>query len=101
MIHIVTLFSLCISDPLVVSIVQDIFKELSKNASCIVPLQTRLVPTLISILQSPADKVPMGLQAVSFFMNFLLSVTEFPFASTLKWVQSTLLNMKIIRENFV
>ena len=53
-------------DPLVISIVQDIFKELSKNSGCIVPLQTRLVPTLVSILQSPVDKVPMGLQAVSF-----------------------------------
>ena len=49
-----------------ISIVQDIFKELSKNSGCIVPLQTRLVPTLVTILQSPVDKVPMGLQAVSF-----------------------------------
>lgn len=52
------------SDPVVISIVQDIFKELAGNESCIGPVEQRLLPTLVSILQSP-DKVPLGLPAVS------------------------------------
>ncbi|XP_074593003.1 importin 9 [Brevipalpus obovatus] len=38
------------SDPVLISITQDIFKELSKNEECIIPLQQRLIPTLVSIL---------------------------------------------------
>lgn len=53
------------SDPVLVSICQDIFKELCNNTLCCGLLQHRLVPTIISILQAPLDKVPSGLQAVS------------------------------------
>lgn len=53
------------SDPVVVELAQDIFRELSQNEACLGPLQHRLVPTLISILQSPIDKVPCGLHAVA------------------------------------
>ncbi|XP_064632245.1 importin-9-like [Lineus longissimus] len=40
------------SDPLIVSLSQDIFKELSQNEACQGPLQQRIVPTLVSILQA-------------------------------------------------
>lgn len=54
----------CFSDPVVVNIVQDIFKELAGNESCAGPLEHRLLPTLVSILQAP-DKVPVSLPPVS------------------------------------
>ncbi|XP_011308403.1 importin-9 [Fopius arisanus] len=38
------------SDPEILSICQDIFKELTENPQCIEPLQTRLIPTLVSML---------------------------------------------------
>ncbi|KAL5011617.1 hypothetical protein ScPMuIL_010168 [Solemya velum] len=53
------------SDPVIVSIVQELFKELSSNESCMEPLQQRLLPTLVSILQATSDKVPLGLPAVA------------------------------------
>ena len=53
-----------ISDPLLVSLCQDVFQVLSENEACIGPVQQRLVPTLVSILQAPVDKVPIGMQAV-------------------------------------
>lgn len=55
------------SDPVVVNIVQDIFKELAGNESCAGPLEHRLLPTLVSILQAP-DKVPVSLPPVSLEM---------------------------------
>ncbi|CAD6208615.1 GSCOCG00010595001-RA-CDS [Cotesia congregata] len=38
------------SDPEILSLCQDIFKELTENPRCIAPLQNRLVPTLVSML---------------------------------------------------
>lgn len=38
------------SDPVITSLSQDIFKILSENPDCAVPLQTRLIPALLSIL---------------------------------------------------
>ncbi|KAL3853056.1 hypothetical protein ACJMK2_016638 [Sinanodonta woodiana] len=52
-------------DPVIASIVQDIFKELAENESCMGALQQRLLPTLVSILQATSDKVPLGLPSVS------------------------------------
>ncbi|XP_064160187.1 importin-9 [Anguilla rostrata] len=49
------------NDPVVASLSQDIFKELSRIEGCRGPLQTRLIPTLISIMQAPPDKIPAGL----------------------------------------
>ena len=40
------------SDPVVVNIVQDIFKELAGNEACAGPVEHRLLPTLVSILQA-------------------------------------------------
>lgn len=57
--------SLSTSDPVVASLAQDIFKELSQIEACQGPMQMRLIPTLVSIMQAPADKIPAGLCAVS------------------------------------
>jgi len=50
------------SDPLIIGLSQDLFKILSKNPECAVPLQTRLIPTVVSILNSQ-DQFP-GLKSV-------------------------------------
>ncbi|KAK3101186.1 hypothetical protein FSP39_001615 [Pinctada imbricata] len=52
------------SDPVIVSLVQDIFKELASNEACAPALEQRLLPTLVSILQSH-DRVPVGLPSVA------------------------------------
>lgn len=58
--------SLCVSsDPVVASLAQDIFKELAQIEGCQGPMQMRLIPTLVSIMQAPPDKIPSGLCAVS------------------------------------
>lgn len=56
-----------IIDPVLTSLVQDIFKVLSQTEGCLLPLQTRLVPTLVSILNphGEAKTVAPGLQAVA------------------------------------
>ena len=51
------------TDPLIGSIVQDIFRELAENENCRQPLEDRLLPTIASILHSP-DKVPVGMPSV-------------------------------------
>lgn len=53
------------SDPLIVSLVEDMVGVLAENAQVTLPLQQRLLPTLISILQAPPDKVPPGLPAAA------------------------------------
>ncbi|KAG5275289.1 hypothetical protein AALO_G00145750 [Alosa alosa] len=52
------------NDPVVASLALDIFKELSQIEACQDPMQMRLIPTLISIMQAPPDKIPAGLCAV-------------------------------------
>ena len=59
LVHLISFFV----DPLIVSLAQDIF--LSLNEACPEPVQQRLLPTLVSVLQAEADKVPMGLPSVS------------------------------------
>ncbi|XP_029043182.1 importin-9 isoform X1 [Osmia bicornis bicornis] len=45
------------SDPVILDLCQDIFKSLSQNSECIGPLQTRLIPTLTSMMAvTPMDK---------------------------------------------
>ena len=51
-------------DPVVASLAQDIFKELAQIEACQDPMQMRLIPTLVSIMQAPPDKIPSGLCAV-------------------------------------
>lgn len=53
------------SDPVLISLSQDIFCELSKNGRCLPELQRRLVPTLVSILNQQSRKLPTGMQAVA------------------------------------
>ncbi|XP_015915649.1 importin-9 [Parasteatoda tepidariorum] len=53
------------SDPVLITIAQDIFTNLCKCPNTIAPLQQRLIPTLVSILQAQPNKVPSGLQAAS------------------------------------
>jgi len=53
-----------LTDPLLVSLAQDVFTVLAKNELCISALQQRLLPTLLSILQATSDKVPFGMQSV-------------------------------------
>lgn len=50
---------------MVASLAQDIFKELAQIEGCQGPMQMRLIPTLVSIMQAPHDKIPTGLCAVS------------------------------------
>ncbi|XP_043281951.1 importin-9 isoform X2 [Venturia canescens] len=45
------------SDPEILELCQDIFKALTENPQCIGPLQTRIIPTLISMMAvNPMDK---------------------------------------------
>ncbi|XP_076333062.1 importin 9 [Tachypleus tridentatus] len=53
------------SDPVLVSLSQEIFKELCTIPSCQGSVLQRLLPTIVSILNAPTDKITMGLQAVS------------------------------------
>ncbi|XP_064607438.1 importin-9-like [Liolophura sinensis] len=53
------------NDPLVVSLTEDIIKVLSENEGCRQLLQQRLVPTLISIIQAPSDRIPVGLPPIA------------------------------------
>ncbi|KAK5872189.1 hypothetical protein PBY51_012912 [Eleginops maclovinus] len=53
------------NDPVVASLAQDIFKELAQIEGCQGPMQMRLIPTLISIMQAPPDKIASGLCASS------------------------------------
>ncbi|GIY31004.1 importin-9 [Caerostris extrusa] len=53
------------SDPVLITVAEEIFKQLSKTPRARDNLQQRLIPTLVSILQSPPIKVPLGLQASS------------------------------------
>ncbi|TST85775.1 Importin-9 [Bagarius yarrelli] len=53
------------NDPIVASLAQDIFKELAQIEPCQGPMQTRLIPTLVSIMQAPPDKIPSGLCATA------------------------------------
>ncbi|XP_015173193.1 PREDICTED: importin-9 [Polistes dominula] len=45
------------SDPIILSACESIFKELTQNPNCIEPLQTRLIPTLVSMMAvTPVDR---------------------------------------------
>ncbi|KAK7102594.1 importin-9-like [Littorina saxatilis] len=52
-------------DPFLVSLVQDVIKELVANPVCSVTIQNRILPTLSSILTAPAEKVSPGLTSVA------------------------------------
>ncbi|CAL4085549.1 unnamed protein product, partial [Meganyctiphanes norvegica] len=56
------------NDPVLVALVQDVVRELCSNPGCVTTLQTKFIPTLSSILNANADKVPPGMQAVALDM---------------------------------
>lgn len=62
---------------MVASLAQDIFKELAQIEGCQGPMQMRLIPTLVSIMQAPPDKIPSGLCAVSSQEDLQRSVQMF------------------------
>ncbi|XP_053312848.1 importin-9 [Spea bombifrons] len=53
------------NDPVVASLAQDIFKELAQIEGCQTAMQMRLIPTVVSIMQAPSDKIPTGLCATA------------------------------------
>ena len=55
-------------DPLLVSLVQDVFKVISQTPGCLGPLQQRLVPTLVSIIGEQENKVELGLKVKTYLM---------------------------------
>ncbi|XP_069694516.1 importin-9 [Periplaneta americana] len=72
------------SDPVIIMLAQDVFKELSQNPECLAPLQQRLVPTLVSILNAPVDKIPSGLHSVALdVLQTLVRYSEPPLSDTL------------------
>uniref|UniRef100_A0A4W5P135 Importin 9 n=1 Tax=Hucho hucho TaxID=62062 RepID=A0A4W5P135_9TELE len=63
------------NDPVVASLAQDIFKELAQIEACQGPMQMRLIPTLVSIMQAPPDKIPFGLCATA--IDILTTVVRY------------------------
>ena len=60
------------SDPVITSLTQDIFKVLAQTPGCLGPLESKLVPTLVSILEGggaatagPEKSAMSGLQPIS------------------------------------
>lgn len=53
------------SDPVLVTLCQEIFSELCHSPACLPLVEQRVLPTLVSILQAPSSKISQGLQAVS------------------------------------
>lgn len=49
------------SDPTILDLCQDIFKDLTQNPNCIGPLQTRIIPTIMSMMAiTPMNKSKDG-----------------------------------------
>ena len=54
------------SDHVLTSLIEDIFKVIATSTpECAASLESRLIPTLVSILDAEGDKVSTGLQAVA------------------------------------
>lgn len=61
------------SDPEILNLCQDIFKSLTQNPDCIGPLQTRLIPTLTSMMAiTPMNKSKDGKTLFYIYHNILL-----------------------------
>ncbi|CAB4045174.1 Importin-9, partial [Paramuricea clavata] len=52
-------------DPQLNPIIESLFKELAYNEACLPVLQQRFLPTLVSLLEVPQEKVPSGIRAVA------------------------------------
>jgi hypothetical protein len=53
------------SDPVITSLSQDIFKVFATNSACSGSLQARLVPTLLSVLNTPDSLQQSGLKSTA------------------------------------
>ncbi|XP_072419609.1 importin-9 [Chiloscyllium punctatum] len=72
------------NDPVVASLAQDIFKELAQIEACQGPMQMRLIPTLISIMHAPPDKIPSGLCATAIdILTTVVRNTKLPLSEVL------------------
>ena len=72
------------SDPVLISIVQDLIAELSKNKNYIVQLEQRLVPTLVSIIHPPQPNQFISLQSVSLeILSILVKHSPLPLSDLL------------------
>ncbi|XP_072336822.1 importin-9 isoform X3 [Scyliorhinus torazame] len=80
----VVLVDLNLSDPVVASLAQDIFKELAQIEACQGPMQMRLIPTLVSIMHAPSDKIPSGLCATAIdILTTVVRNTKLPLSEVL------------------
>lgn len=60
------------SDPTILDICQNIFKDLTQNPSCIEPLQTRIIPTLTSMMAiTPMNKSKDGMLVLLTIRSFV------------------------------
>ncbi|XP_072336821.1 importin-9 isoform X2 [Scyliorhinus torazame] len=72
------------NDPVVASLAQDIFKELAQIEACQGPMQMRLIPTLVSIMHAPSDKIPSGLCATAIdILTTVVRNTKLPLSEVL------------------
>lgn len=72
------------SDPVLISIVQDLIAELSKNKNYIVQLQQRLIPTLVSIINPQQPNQFISLQSVSLeILSILVKHSPLPLSDLL------------------
>lgn len=66
------------SDPEILNLCQDIFKSLTQNPDCIGPLQTRLIPTLTSMMDiTPMNKSKDGKALFYTCYNILSSKSRY------------------------
>uniref|UniRef100_A0A6A7FW59 Importin-9-like n=3 Tax=Hirondellea gigas TaxID=1518452 RepID=A0A6A7FW59_9CRUS len=59
-------------DPVLVSLVQDLLQELCQHTTHDTALQTKFMPTLVSLLNAPPNKVPSGVHSVALDMMTVL-----------------------------
>ncbi|XP_071438959.1 importin-9 [Hetaerina americana] len=80
----ITVFLKYNNDPMVTMLVQDIFKTFCLNPLTVEPLQQRLIPTLVTILNAPDDKVSLGLVSVTLdVLQTVVRYSQRPFSSIL------------------
>ena len=58
-------YKIFFTDHVLTSLAQDIFKVIAMTPGCSDSLESRLVPTLVSILDAEGDKISTSLQAVA------------------------------------
>ncbi|ESO07416.1 hypothetical protein HELRODRAFT_76488 [Helobdella robusta] len=61
---VISIFLKYSSDPIMLDLTQDIFGILAKNKLCISPFTHRILPTILTVLQTPINKSPFCMQFV-------------------------------------